>query len=270
MNFTQKSERIREKNNSNLVIGLDTDIKKIPACFLKFENPAFEFNKTVIDCTKDICAGYKLNIAFYEYLEEAGIKAMRESLKEIPDELLKICDAKRGDLDNTAEKYAEAYFDKYNFDSVTISPYMGSDCIMPFIKRKNKHVFVLALTSNNSYADFEMLKSGERFLYEHVTEKILAAGSEDNIGFVFGANHLPEIKDFTEKHPGVSLLIPGIGAQGNNPEILIENIKTKNFVINSSREIIYAAGNEDNLNQIMEKIRDEAIKLNKIISLKKN
>ncbi|MBK9333199.1 MAG: orotidine-5'-phosphate decarboxylase [Ignavibacteria bacterium] len=270
MNFTQKSELIREKNKSNLVIGLDTDLQKIPVYFLNYKNPALEFNKAVIDCTKDICAGYKLNIAFYEYLEESGIEAMRESLKAIPDELIKICDAKRGDIDNTAEKYAEVYFDKYNFDSVTISPYMGTDSIKPFIKRNNKHVFVLALTSNNSYADFEMLKAGERHLYEHVTETILSAGSEDNTGFVFGANHLQEIKNFSEKNPGVSLLIPGIGAQGNDPAILIENVKTKNFVINSSREIIYAAEKEDSLSLISEKIRTSAVKLNKIIRSNEN
>jgi len=266
MNFTQKLNYISKKNKSNLVIGLDTDLKKIPDYFLKFENPVSEFNKTVIDATKDLCAGYKLNIAFYEFLEEKGIQAVRESLNSIPDDLIKICDAKRGDLDNTAEMYAAAFFDKYDFDSVTISPYMGTDSVLPFIKRKDKHVFVLALTSNRSSADFELLKAGDKFLYEHVTEKILSAGTEDNIGFVFGANYTSEINEFTAKHPGVSLLIPGIGAQGNDIDLLMENIMTENFVINSSRNIIYAAERSDDLNSISELIRSAALKVNESVN----
>lgn len=266
MNFTQKLNHISKKNNSNLVIGLDTDLKKIPDYFLKYENPVSEFNKVVIGATKDLCTGYKLNIAFYEFLEEKGIQAVRESLNAIPDEMIKICDAKRGDLDNTAEMYAATFFDKYDFDSVTISPYMGTDSVLPFIKRKDKHVFVLALTSNKSSADFEMLKAGDKFLYEHVTEKILSAGTEDKIGFVFGANYTSEIYEFSAKHPGVSLLIPGIGAQGNDIDLLMKNIMTKNFVINSSRNIIYAAEKSDDLNSISKRIRSAALNVNKSVS----
>lgn len=266
MNFTQKLNHISKKNNSNLVIGLDTDLNKIPDYFLKYENPVSEFNKVVIGATNDLCTGYKLNIAFYEFLEEKGIQAVRESLNAIPDEMIKICDAKRGDLDNTAEMYAATFFDKYDFDSVTISPYMGTDSVLPFIKRKDKHVFVLALTSNKSSADFELLKAGDKFLYEHVTEKILSAGTEDKIGFVFGANYSSEINEFSAKHPGVTLLIPGIGAQGNDIDLLMKNINTKNFVINSSRNIIYAAQKSDDLNSITERIRNAALNVNESVN----
>ncbi|MBS1518759.1 MAG: orotidine-5'-phosphate decarboxylase [Bacteroidetes bacterium] len=270
MNFISKLSSIRKKNQSNLIVGLDTDPLKIPDVFHSSENPALEFNKAVIDSTKDICAGYKLNVAFYENLEEKGVQALRETLRYIPEDLLTICDAKRGDLDNSAENYASVYFDKLGFDSITISPYMGTDSVIPFIKRKDKHVFVLALTSNRSSSDFELLKSGDKYLYQHVTEKFLQTGDGKNIGFVFGANYVSEISDFTSSHPEVSLLIPGIGAQGNDLDELMNNLNSDNFLINSSRDIIYAAGKDDDPDLIKEKIRTAALRVNENINGKRN
>lgn len=266
MNYLQKLQNIILKTSSNVIIGLDSDETKFPDFFSKYKNPVSEFNKFIIESTKDIVAGYKLNMAFYEYLEETGIEAVRETLKAIPDETVKICDAKRGDIGNTSEMYAATYFDKYNFDSITASPYIGVDGIEPFLKRKNKLVYVLALTSNNGSDDFQKLKTGDKYLYEIVLEKFLNAATDNNIGFVFGAGHTDELNIFTKSHQDTPLLIPGIGAQSNDLEKLIKALHSKNFVINSSREIIYSAKKNCDEREFSESIRSSVSDLNKKIN----
>lgn len=266
MTYSEKLQSIIKKNKSNLVVGLDSDAEKLPSFFLKYKNPVSVFNKLIINSTKDITAGYKLNVAFYECLEERGLEAIRESLTDIPDELIKICDAKRGDMENTAEYYARTYFDKYNFDSITLSPYMGEDSIVPFIKRKNKAVYILALTSNPGGKDYQILRVGEKYLYEIVIEKSLKWNQNNNIGFVFGANHTMELKNFTSLNPEIPLLIPGIGAQNNDLKNLIESINSSNFVINSSRNIIYSASKECSETEFIESVRKSAVKLNSEIN----
>ncbi|MEP7146034.1 MAG: orotidine-5'-phosphate decarboxylase [bacterium] len=266
MNYKQKLQNIILKNRSNLIIGLDSDLEKIPSFFLKYNNPVGEFNKAIIDSTKDIVAGFKFNIAFYEFLLSDGISAMEESLSAIPKEMIKICDAKRGDIENTAELYAKTYFDKYDFHSITISPYLGKDSFEPFLKRTNKAVYILALTSNPGGKDFQFLKVGEKYLYEIIIEKSLSWNKNDNIGFVFGANHISELNIFTTRHPDVPLLIPGIGAQSNDLENLMKNIHTKNFLINSSRSIIYSAPKDCSEKEFMERVRESAVLLNNDIN----
>ena len=164
MSYLQKLEKIVKKNNSNVVIGLDTDIEKIPAIFKDDSNPMLEFNKRIVAATKNDVAGYKLNMAFYEEAGGIGLTAMRETVKYIPKEMIVICDAKRGDMGNTDEMYAKAYFDNYDFDAITFSPYLGSDSIEPFLKRKGKLVYVLALTSNPGGKDLQMLKAGGKYI----------------------------------------------------------------------------------------------------------
>jgi orotidine-5'-phosphate decarboxylase len=260
--YIEKLNHIIKKNKSNLVIGLDSDIEKLPSFFLKFNNPVSEFNRLIIESTKDISAGYKLNVAFYECLGEKGLTAVSESLSVIPDEMIKICDAKRGDIGNTSELYARTYFDKYNFDSITLSPYMGEDSITPFISRKDRAVYILGLTSNPGSNDFQTLKVDGKYLYEIVIEKSLQWNKNKNIGFVFGANYTNELNKFTSAHPEIPLLIPGIGAQENDLKSLMDNLKSENFVINSSRGIIYSADKECTENEFIDSIRDSAEKLN--------
>lgn len=266
MNFNQKLKNILNKNNSNLVIGLDSDTNKIPSFFLKYKNPIAEFNKKIIELTAGIVSGYKLNIAFYEYLEETGFEALRQTLNSIPDDLIKICDAKRGDIDNTAEMYAALYFDKLNFDSITLSPYMGKESLMPFLKRKNKLAFVLALTSNPGASEFQKLKINGRYLYEEVIDKSLSSGGEGQIGFVFGANHTAEIGNFTSKHPEIPLLVPGIGAQKNDLNDLKKSLHSKQFLINSSRNIIYSADKNCSEKEFTNNVFTAAVSLNNDIN----
>lgn len=243
MTYREKLGNAISSTGSHVVVGLDTDIEKIPAFFMKYENPVLEFNRAVIEATKSTAAGYKLNIAFYEFLEEKGLQAMRGSLEAIPESSVTICDAKRGDLGNTSEMYAATYFDKYGFDSVTVNAYMGKDAFEPFLRREGKLLYVLALTSNPSSSEFQLADAGGKKVYEILTEKVLTWDS-DKIGFVFGANHTAEISRFTSANPGTPVLIPGIGAQGNELEPLLRSLNTEFFVINASRSIIYAAGKD--------------------------
>jgi orotidine-5'-phosphate decarboxylase len=265
LKYIQKLKNVIGKNGSHLIIGLDTDPEKIPFVFSSCANPVAEFNKTVIKCTKDIVAGYKLNMAFYEALAEKGVHAVRQTLLNTPAELITICDAKRGDIDNTSELYAKAYLDKYGFDAITISPYMGKDTVEPFLKRKNKFVYLLALTSNRSYKDFQKLKCGNSFLYETVIRKSKRWSKEKNLGYVFGANHLTEIKKFTERNKDIPLLIPGIGAQKNDLKKLLRSIKNDMYVINSSRGIIYSANRNCNKNEFKKIVRSKAEEINSMI-----
>lgn len=271
MNYTDKLKNIVSKNKSNLVIGLDPDLKKLPDMFLKYKNPVAVFNRLIIENTKDIVAGYKLNSAFYECLLEEGIVAIWHTLNLIPDDTIKICDAKRGDIDNSAEMYARTFFDDYNFDSVTLSPYMGEDSVAPFIRRKNKFAYILALTSNTGHSDFQKLKVGEKYLYEEVIDKSMKWNKENNIGFVFGANHTQEIQKFISAYPEIPLLIPGIGAQANDLKNLMKSLgRNENFVINSGRSIIYSTEKDCNENEFIEAVRKGAMQLNEEINDFKN
>ncbi len=266
MNYTEKLQNIIKQNISNLIIGLDPDIQKLPSFLLEYKNPVLEFNKLIVQATKDIAAGYKLNAAFYECMEEQGLEALKHTVALIPDEMIKICDAKRGDMENSSEYYARAYFDNYNFDSITLSPYMGSDSVAPFTKRKGKFAYILALTSNPGGKDFQFLKSNGKHLYEIIIDKALGWSGNNNIGFVFGANHATELKAFTSMHSEIPLLIPGIGAQKNDLQNLVLSIHSKNFLINSSRSIIYSAPKGCNEKEFIDSVIESAMKLNSEIN----
>ncbi len=263
MIYKKKLEKAVKASSSNLLTGLDTDIQKIPDCFLKYKNPILAFNKKIIDATAEICAGYKINLAFYEAAGGKGLEALEETVKYIPGNLVKICDAKRGDIGNTAEMYARAYFDRLNFDAITLSPYMGYDSVSPFLERKNKFVYLLVRTSNKGADDFQLLNSGKRRLFEVVADKSLK-WSKDCIGFVIGANHAKEIKRYSSKN--IPLLIPGVGAQGNDLNQLVQAVEGNLFLVNASRSIIYAGDKKDGEKVFLKKVSESCGKLNAEIS----
>jgi orotidine-5'-phosphate decarboxylase len=263
MNITyiEKLRNVIAIKGSNLVAGLDTDLLKIPRIFANFSNPVLEFNKCVITATKDIVAGYKINTAFYEAIGVKGAEALEKTVKFIPDDMIKICDAKRGDIGNTSEMYARAYFDNLSFDSITFSPYMGRGSIQSFLSRPGKLVYVLIRTSNSGSGDVQMLKlEGKERLYERIAADYRKWFQEE-IGFVIGANHTEDIKNYTES-ADIPLLIPGIGAQGNELEALMRNIRNNLFLINSSRSIIYPAGKINNKGEFISKIAENTLKIN--------
>ena len=232
---------------SCLCVGLDTDIRKIPKVFLKDPNPMLSFNKMVIDATKDFCVAYKPNIAFYEALGSRGWEILAETMAYIPKNKFTIADAKRGDIGNTSSLYAEAFFKHFDFDAITVAPYMGEDSIKPFLKYEGKWVIVLALTSNQGSSDFQMLSTPGGLLYEQVLKKTKDWGTPGNLMYVVGATHPDKFSEIRSLVPDHFLLVPGVGAQGGDLEgVLAAGANDEcGLLINSSRGILYAADHND-------------------------
>lgn len=252
-------KQIKSKE-SYLCIGLDTDLKKIPASLQKYEDPIFEFNKRIIDATHEYCVAYKPNIAFYEAMGSKGWDSLEKTLEYIPKEIFTIADAKRGDIGNTSGLYARAFFDNMNFDSVTVAPYMGEDSVTPFLEFKDKWVILLALTSNSGSKDYQMMKlENGKYLYQEVLEKSSQWGNSSNLMYVVGATQATLLKDIRKIIPDHFLLVPGVGAQGGSLEEVSQNGMNKNcgLLVNASRSIIYASSGDD----FGVKAKEEAIKL---------
>ncbi|NOY49108.1 MAG: orotidine-5'-phosphate decarboxylase [Chlorobi bacterium] len=242
---------IIKKKKSFLCIGLDTDINKIPSHLLKTDDPIFQFNKQIIDATHDLCAAYKPNIAFYEALGPKGWESLRKTVDHIKNtskDVMIIADAKRGDIGNTSAMYAKTFFETYDFDAVTLAPYMGLDTVSPFLEYDGKWSVILALTSNKSADDFQYLRdmsSGE-LLYESVLRTGSSWGTTDNIMFVVGATKAESLRNVRKFVPDNFLLVPGVGAQGGSLEEVARNGMNSHcgILVNSSRGIIYAAADE--------------------------
>ena len=234
-------QQIKEKK-SFLCVGLDTDIEKIPGHLKTAPDAVFEFNKEIIDATKDLCVAYKINTAFYEARGIRGWEAMEKTVNYIPDTHFKIADAKRGDIGNTSAQYAKAFFETVSFDAITVAPYMGSDSVKPFLNYKDKWTIVLGLTSNEGSADFEQQKIGNNFLYEEVIRKVSSWGTKENLMFVVGATKAADLSSIRKIIPDHFLLIPGVGAQGGSLADVCKHGLNKDcgLLINASRAIIYA------------------------------
>jgi orotidine-5'-phosphate decarboxylase len=246
MNRSQLVQQINDKKNY-LCVGLDTDITKLPQHLQHHPNAVFEFNKAIIDATKDCCVCYKINTAFYEAMGIKGWEALEQTVNYIPSTHFKIADAKRGDIGSTSTQYAKTFFETYNFDAVTVAPYMGEDSIRPFLEYENKWTIVLGLTSNKGAFDFEMLKVGEDYLYEKVLKTVRGWGTPDNLMFVVGATQTAQLQKVRAIVPDHFLLMPGVGYQGGSLKDVAEfgSNKDVGLLVNASRAIIYA-GNKEN------------------------
>lgn len=239
--------QIREKR-SFLCVGLDTDLDKIPAHLLQTEDPVFEFNKAIIDATRDLCVAYKPNIAFYEALGPKGWESLKKTIDYIPDHCMTIADAKRGDIGNTSTYYAKTFFEYLDCDAVTVAPYMGEDSVTPFQEFEDKWVILLALTSNKGALDFQFTTdaSGEE-LYKKVLKKSSKWGSENNLMYVVGATRAEGIAEVRKLVPNHFFLVPGVGAQGGSLEDVAKYGWNEDcgLLVNASRSIIYASNTSD-------------------------
>jgi orotidine-5'-phosphate decarboxylase len=280
MNRTELTQQIHCKENY-LCIGLDTDVTKLPQHLKDKPDAVFQFNKAIIDATKDFCVSYKINTAFYEAQGVKGWEAMEQTVQYIPSTHFKIADAKRGDIGNTSAQYAKTFFETLPFNAVTINPYMGEDSVRPFLEYDNKFAIVLGLTSNAGAHDFELLhvchthKRKEvhtevskhhlkiyteeleeeeqekdeplHRLYEMVMEKVSSWGTPDNLMFVAGATRATELTAIRRIIPDNFLLVPGVGTQGGSLQEVSEYGINKNIglLVNVSRAVIYASGGED-------------------------
>ncbi|WPU97161.1 orotidine-5'-phosphate decarboxylase [Mucilaginibacter sabulilitoris] len=250
MSRAQLIEQIKLKK-SFLCVGLDTDIDKIPEFLKDYPNPILEFNKRIIDATKDLCVSYKPNAAFYEAYGVKGLQSLIDTWKYLPVDTLNIIDAKRGDIGNTSDKYARAFFDEkasgMSFDAITITPYMGNDSVTPYLAYEGKWIILLALTSSVGSKDFQYLQTGDGYLYETVIQKANTWASADRIMFVVGATKSTEFTNIRKYAPDNFLLVPGVGAQGGNLEEVCRYGITKDcgLIVNASRSIIYAGNGKD-------------------------
>ena len=236
------------KKESFLCVGLDADLEKIPDHLLELDDPIFEFNKQIIDATKDYCVAYKPNLAFYESLGVKGWESLQKTMEYIPSDIFTIADAKRGDIGNTSRMYAKTFFEYFNFDSVTVAPYMGNDSVAPFLEFGNKWVILLAATSNIGGLDFQYKKiEGGKRVFEEVLEKSLEWGDEENLMYVVGATRAEMLSDIRAIVPDSFLLVPGVGAQGGSLEEVAKYgmNNTCGLLVNSSRGIIYAGSGID-------------------------
>jgi orotidine-5'-phosphate decarboxylase len=247
MNFIEKLAQAGKKNNSLLCVGLDPDPAMMPE-----KIGVYEFNKAIIDATADLVCAYKPNIAFYEALGNRGLEALFRTREYISQEITVIIDAKRGDIGSTARAYAHSLFDRFNFDAATVNPYLGFDSLEPFIRYRERGVFILCRTSNKGAVDFQSLpvktERGQKMLFEVVAEKVNEWNKNGNLGLVVGATYPEELKMIRERYPDMPLLIPGVGAQGGDLKQAVKygvDAGRDKTIINSSRQIIYASNGRD-------------------------
>lgn len=265
---------------SFLCVGLDVDLDLVPKFFLKFEDPLFEFSKKIIDITAPFVVAYKPNLAFFESYGPSGMNSLLKVMEYLNinyPKIFTIADAKRGDIGNTSKKYAQTFFETYNFDSITISPFMGKDSVEPFLKFKNKYVILLTLTSNPGSKDFQLLKilnknNDNKFLFEKIIETSKGWKDSNRLMYVVGANQTESIRLIRKKLPESFFLIPGIGFQGGDLDIVCENGFNNDvgILVNSSRGIIYSFTHELSFeNEIINSVKKIQSKMDKIL-LKKN
>jgi len=246
----QLIDQIKQKK-SFLCVGLDTDIEKIPQHLLALQDPIYEFNREIIDATRDLCISYKPNSAFYESRGVKGLQTLAKTWQYLPKETLNIIDAKRGDLGNTSDMYAKAFFDEassgVSFDAITVAPYMGTDSVTPYLKYEGKWIILLGLTSNSGSKDFQYLVSKGGYLYEEVIKKATTWAGADRMMFVIGATKSTEFTNIRQYAPDNFLLVPGVGAQGGSLADVCQYGMNKDcgLIVNASRSIIYASKERD-------------------------
>jgi len=264
-----------KKKQSFLCVGLDTDIQKIPSFLLDTSDPQFYFNQKIIDATAPYTVAFKPNLAFYESNGLEGWNSLEKTVHYIreryPDIFL-IADAKRGDIGNTSALYARTFFEKINFDAVTIAPYMGEDSVTPFLGYPDKWVILLALTSNKGAFDFQYMADGDgEKLFEKVLRTSQKWANDGNMMYVVGATKAEELKGIREIVPEHFLLVPGVGAQGGNLREVAEYGMNDQcgLLVNSSRAIIYASIGPDFAEKAGEAALETQIEMKSLLAAKK-
>ena len=242
-------EQIKSKK-SFLCVGLDVDQDRIPSDLKDEPDAIFTFCKKIIEATAPYCVAYKPNIAFFEAYGSEGWKSLEkvmDFLNQHYPEIFTIADAKRADIGNTSKRYAKAYFEQLEFDSVTIAPYMGKDSVEPFLEYKGKYPILLALTSNQGASDFQLLNAEGKPLYEQVIERSKKWQNADRLMYVVGATRAKALQKIRTLIPDSFLLIPGVGAQGGSlEEVAVNGLNnTCGLLVNSSRGILYASSGSD-------------------------
>ena len=248
LSFTEKWKQAIGRNNSLVCVGLDTDPAQLPASVRAKADPVLYFNQQIIDATCDLVCCYKPNFAFYSALGTDGFATLKRTLDHIPENIPVLIDAKVGDIGNVAAQYARAFYEVLGCDALTVTPYMGADCVAPFTAYQDRTTFLVCLTSNPGADDFEKQLMGDQPLYERVIAKAHEWNAANNIGLVAGATQSEHLAHFRSLAPDIPLLIPGIGAQGGDIAAAVKNgcdARGAGILINSSRGILYASQDSD-------------------------
>lgn len=249
MTFSEKLRAAQSATESRVCVGLDPDPARLPAPFLDRPNAAgvLAFNRAIIEATADVACAYKPNLAFYEALGADGWRVFEETVAAVPDGRIVIADAKRGDIGNTARMYARAFFERAGADAVTVSPYMGSDAVEPFLGAEGGCAFVLVATSNASAPELQGLVAGGEPVYRHAARLAVEAaeGQPGEAGFVVGATRPELLAELRAAYPDVPFLVPGVGAQGGNAAAVVEAAGSGPLLVNSSRGVLYASAGDD-------------------------
>jgi len=256
--FNERLNALILKKSSFLCVGLDPDMEKIPA-HLKYEkNPVDLFLREIVSATKDHVIAYKANLAFFECEGNNGLQALHNLASIIPQDILLILDGKRGDIENTATKYAHTYFDQMGAHAVTVNPYMGYDAVKPFIEYADKGTFVLALTSNRGSEDFQYLQIGTEPLFQYIAKRVQVWNKSNNCGLVVGARDIEELKILRRILPDMPFLIPGVGAQGGDLKQIMAYGRDRagtGMLVNIGRSIIFAGTGKDFAKKVSEATR---------------
>ena len=246
LNAAAKYDARAKAANSLLCIGLDSDLAKLPQAFMRSDQPQLTFNRHIIDATAQYAAAFKLNSAFYEAAGAAGWQQLAQTIDYLrarhPD-MLTICDAKRADIGNTSAAYASAIFEQLGFDAVTLNPYLGWDALAPFLCYRDKACIVLCRTSNPGCADLQNLLVDGVPLWQVVAQQAIQRQERDQIMLVAGATYPQELAQIRQIVGDMTLLVPGVGAQGGDVEEVLGaglNNFGRGLIINSSRGIIFA------------------------------
>ena len=263
--FIEQLERAWDVNGSLVCVGLDPEIERFPPQVVGQPSPIFQFNKAIIDATADLVCAYKPQFAHYAAYEaedqlERTIDYIQSTYPGIPV----ILDSKRGDVGNTAERYAIEAFERYHADAVTVSPYLGGDSMEPFLKQEDKGVIILCRTSNPGAGDLQDLQVGGRRLF-HVVADLAARrwNTRGNCALVVGATYPRELAEVREIVGNMPFLVPGVGAQGGDVAQAVQSGQTAagaGLVISSSRGILYASSGENFVSAAREatlKLRDQ-------------
>lgn len=249
MSFLDKLSKAQYSANSLLCVGLDPDLTKLPHSFRTApeEVAVREFCLSIIDATAPYAAAFKPNLAFFEALGAKGWSVLADVIKAVPKDRIVVADGKRGDIGNTARRYASALYDRLGCEACTVAPYMGEDAIIPFMEDSDRCAFVLVATSNPSGATLQQLEFDRERLYQRVARMATNAAMNQvgDVGFVVGATRPKMLADLRAAYPTIPFLVPGVGAQGGSVVDVLEANSGGPILINSSRSILYASNEDD-------------------------
>lgn len=259
MTFSGKLHSVTAPQGLGLCVGLDPDPERLPEAFPPDLNGVSRFLPEIISASAPYASAYKVNTAFYEAWGSEGWALLENIAGMLPESALRIADAKRGDIGNTARRYAQAFFEHLPFDAVTLNPYMGGDALQPFLENPEKGAYVLALTTNPGSKDLQYLSNGKDEVYKHVLRRIPSWAPQGNLGAVVGATHPQELLDIREEFPGIPLLIPGIGAQEGDIDAVARMAGEEDMgpvLVNVSRGILYPQNELDFPESVAQACRD--------------